>query len=89
MTSFIYVLKISLINLSSCCSNHKEDGLKIILVFIFRFFVEVSRVLKPGGSLVVYGYGICELAPKEADDIFQHVRCNCKKKLTLSSVCKM
>ncbi|BFZ10110.1 hypothetical protein BsWGS_13148 [Bradybaena similaris] len=37
-----------------------------------KFFTDVSRVLKTGGSLVVYGYGICELLPKEADNVFQH-----------------
>ncbi|CAG5124463.1 unnamed protein product [Candidula unifasciata] len=37
-----------------------------------KFFADVSRILKPGGSLVVYGYGICELLPKEADGVFQH-----------------
>ncbi|GFR72207.1 SAM-dependent methyltransferase [Elysia marginata] len=36
-----------------------------------KFFAEVDRILKPGGSLVIYGYATCSLAPKELDDYFQ------------------
>ncbi|XP_041350566.1 putative methyltransferase DDB_G0268948 [Gigantopelta aegis] len=33
------------------------------------FYTEVSRVLKPGGSLVVYGYGNCTVDNQQAQDI--------------------
>ncbi|KAK3792755.1 hypothetical protein RRG08_023088 [Elysia crispata] len=36
-----------------------------------KFFAEVDRILKPGGSLIIYGYSTCSLAPKELDDYFQ------------------
>ncbi|GFN93640.1 methyltransferase domain containing protein [Plakobranchus ocellatus] len=36
-----------------------------------RFFSEADRILKPGGSLIIYGYATCTLAPKEADIFFQ------------------
>lgn len=36
-----------------------------------KFFAEVDRILKPGGSLVIYGYATCSLAPKELDDYFK------------------
>ncbi|CAL1546808.1 unnamed protein product [Lymnaea stagnalis] len=38
-----------------------------------KFYAEVDRILKPGGSLIAYGYGICSLKPEEAEHIFSHI----------------
>ncbi|KAH9492083.1 hypothetical protein Btru_029454, partial [Bulinus truncatus] len=37
-----------------------------------KFFAEVYRILKPGGSFVTYGYGVCKLEPEEANKVFSH-----------------
>ncbi|XP_059165434.1 putative methyltransferase DDB_G0268948 [Physella acuta] len=38
-----------------------------------KFYKEVSRVLKPGASLVAYGYGVCQVEPEKAGQIFSHI----------------
>ncbi|XP_055889152.1 putative methyltransferase DDB_G0268948 isoform X2 [Biomphalaria glabrata] len=37
-----------------------------------KFFSEVFRLLKPGGSFVTYGYGLFKLEPEAADNVVQH-----------------
>ncbi|KJE89493.1 hypothetical protein CAOG_00954 [Capsaspora owczarzaki ATCC 30864] len=36
-----------------------------------KFYAEVDRVLKPGGTLAVIGYGNCKLANQEANKVIQ------------------
>ncbi|XP_005109192.1 putative methyltransferase DDB_G0268948 isoform X2 [Aplysia californica] len=38
-----------------------------------KFFKEVERTVKPGGSLVVYGYGLWELSHQKVFQYFYHI----------------
>lgn len=42
------------------------------------FFKEVDRVLRPGGSLVVYGYPNCTLTNIDAQQCYEKVKITCK-----------
>lgn len=41
-----------------------------------KFYAEVSRILTPGGALVVYGYGTCSIDAPEAQSHFWKVSLN-------------